>query len=133
MLTAVFLFDVPLRGSILWLAITSTVFLSGALGFGLLISTAADTQQVAFMQSVVATMLPSLILSDLIFPIPSMPEVLQWFTYIVPPRHFIVIMRSIILKGSGVEAWTTEFVALIVFAVAMVTIASKRMRKENGR
>ena len=130
--TAVFMFDVPLQGSIIWLFVTSTIFLTGALGFGLFISTVADTQQVAFMQSIVATMLPSMILSDFIFPIRSMPDWLQWFTYIIPPRHFIVIMRSVFLKGAGVDAWLTELLVLIAFTITMIGIASVRMKRGNA-
>ncbi len=132
-LAAMALFAVPFNGSVGWLAVSSVVFLLGALGLGLTISTIAETQQVALQISVVATMLPSLVLSDLLFPISSMPEALQWITYLIPPRHFIVIVRSVVLKGTGPSAWTVELLFLLAFAVFILTVASVKMNKRLRR
>lgn len=132
-LAAMALFDMPFRGSALWLGAASLVFLLGALGVGLLISTIADTQQVAIQITVLATMLPSLILSDLIFPIRSMPPALQLLTWAMPPRHIIVILRSVILKGMGVEAWTRELLFLVGFAVVVLAVASLRLSRRMRR
>lgn len=131
--SAMVLFDMPFRGSIGWLFVASLAFLLGALGVGLFISTVADTQQVAIQITVIATLLPSVILSDFVFPIASMPKALQLFTYLIPPRHFIVILRSIILKGSGVEAWLSELLFLSGFAVFILSVASFRLRARMRR
>jgi len=130
--SAMLLFDLPLRGSVVWLFVTTVIFLLGSLALGLWVSTVADTQQVALIIAMLITMLPAIIFSGMIFPIASMPKVLQWITYIVPPRHDIVIMRSIILKGTGPEAWTPELLYLVAFALVMLVIASVRMRKKRS-
>ncbi|MEW6754857.1 MAG: ABC transporter permease [Candidatus Latescibacterota bacterium] len=127
LLAAVFLFAVPVRGSLGWLFLVSVVYLLGALGFGLLISTVAQTQQVAFQVATMASMLPSMLLSDLIFPIESMPRLLQGLTYVVPARHFIAVIRGIVLKGAGPEAWATELAILAAFAAVMLAVASRRL------
>lgn len=127
---AVLFFDMPLRGSLGWLALASVVYLAGGLGFGLWVSSVADTQQVAFQLAVLATMLPSLVLSNLIFPIASMPPFLQAVTYLVPARHFIAILRGLILKGTGPEAWSRELILLVIFAVLILAVASRRLARE---
>jgi ABC-2 type transport system permease protein len=129
---AMLLFGMPLRGNVGWLFVSVIVFLLGSLGIGLWVSTIADTQQVALQISLLITLLPAMLLSGMIFPIASMPKALRWITLVVPPRHFIVIMRSIILKGTGPEAWANELAILAVFAVAILTIASVRMRKRSA-
>jgi len=128
-LAAMLLFDMPLRGSVGWLLVASVVYLLGGLGFGLLVSTVAETQQVAFQIAVLATMLPSMLLSDLIFPIASMPAPLQKVTWVVPARHFISILRSLILKGSGVESWALSLAILVAFAAVVLTVASLRLAR----
>ena len=128
-LAAMALFGMPLRGSVGWLLVASTVYLLGGLGFGLLVSTLAETQQVAFQIAVLATMLPSMILSDLIFPIASMPAPLQTLTWVVPARHFITILRSLILKGAGVEAWGLQLAILAAVAAVVLTVASLRLAR----
>jgi ABC-2 type transport system permease protein len=95
------LFAVPIRGSVFWLAVVTVLYLAGGLGWGVLVSTIADTQQVAFQISLLSAMLPTMLLSGFIFPISSMPTVLQWITHIVPARYFLVALRAIVLKGAG--------------------------------
>jgi ABC-2 type transport system permease protein len=128
---SILVFDMPVVGSWLWLFISTVIFLLGALGYGLLVSSIAQTQQVAFMVALISTMLPSMILSGLIFPVASMPAPLQWITCIVPPRHYITIVRGIMLKGSGVDQWAMELLLLSVFAAAMITIASVRLHRQR--
>lgn len=123
------LFDLPLRGSIIWLFATMVIYLLSALALGVFISTVADTQQVALMIASIATMLPAGVLSGMIFPIASMPKVLQWFTYVIPLRHYIVIVRSVILKGTGVTAWAEELIVLAAFAVVMLAISTVRVAR----
>jgi len=130
---SVLLFAMPLRGSLFWLLAASVVYLAGGLGYGLFVSTLADTQQVAFQIAALSTILPSMILSDLVFPIASMPVLLQWLTHVIPARHFIVIMRSVILKGTGAEAWTAELVILTAFAGLILVVASRRLARNMRR
>ena len=95
------LFGVEIRGSYLHLLVAVLLYLFGALGFGLFISTLADTQALAFQAGLIASMLPAILLSGFIFQIRIMPERLQLITYLVPARYFLVILRGIILKGEG--------------------------------
>src|SRR5207253_6591047 len=109
---AMLLFDLPMRGSWFLLLAALSLFLIGALGLGLFISSLADTQQVAFQLALLASFLPTLMLSGFIFPIASMPRVLQVITYAVPARYFLIALRSIVLKGAGVAAYARELGAL---------------------
>jgi ABC-2 type transport system permease protein len=129
-LLSMVLFDLPMRGS--WAALLGAVslFLVGALAFGLLISTIADSQQVAFQIALLTSLLPTLMLSGFIFPIASMPPVLQAVTHIVPARYFLVTLRGILLKGVGFEAWWEQFVAMAVFAAVILGLASLRLRRQ---
>ena len=103
LLAARVLFDVVVRGSYLDLFVATLLYLMGALGFGLLISTIADTQAVAFQIGLLTSLLPAILLSGFIFPIRTMPAVLRAMTNLVPARHFLVVLRGIILKGAGLE------------------------------
>lgn len=124
------MFDMPMRGSWLVLVGAISLFLVGALGFGLLISTIAETQQVAFQMALLTSYLPTLMLSGFIFPISSMPEPLQVVTHIVPARYFLVALRAIVLKGVGPAMFWEELVALAVFAVVILGLASLRLRRQ---
>jgi ABC-2 type transport system permease protein len=128
--SAMLLFDLPMRGSWLLLCGAIGLFLIGAQAQGLLISTIADTQQVAFQVALLSSLLPTMILSGFIFPISSMPTVVQWITTIVPARYFLVALRSIVLKGADVTAFWQELVALTVFATVALGLASLRLRRE---
>jgi ABC-2 type transport system permease protein len=123
------LFGVQVQGSYLALFAATLVYLFGALGFGVLISTVADSQALAFQVSLIASMLPALILSGFIFQIRSMPPFLQAITYLVPARYYLVILRGVILKGADLTPYWPELVALVVFAMVMVTLASVRLAK----
>jgi ABC-2 type transport system permease protein len=129
-LTSMVLFDLPMRGSWLMLIGAVSLFLLGALAFGLLISTIAQTQQVAFQLALLASLLPTLMLSGFIFPISSMPVVLQGVTYIVPARYFLVALRGIVLKGVGPEVFWPQLVALGIFVVVILGLASLRLRRQ---
>lgn len=122
-----FLFDVPIRGSLFWLAAVTLLFLAGGLGWGIFISTIAETQQLAFQLSLLSSMLPTLLLSGFIFPISSMPKALQIFTLIVPARYYISALRSIVLKGVGPEMWWQQAIALIIYASIVLLLATVRM------
>jgi ABC-2 type transport system permease protein len=124
------LFDLPMRGSWLMLLLAVSVFLIGALAFGVLISTLAETQQVAFQLAVLTSYLPTLMLSGFIFPISSMPQVLQAITYAVPARYFLIALRAIVLKGVGLAAFWQDLVALVIFASIVLSLASLRLKRE---
>jgi ABC-2 type transport system permease protein len=127
---AMLMFGLPMRGSWVMLLVAVSLFLVGALASGLLISTIAETQQVAFQVALLMSYLPTLMLSGFIFPITSMPMVLQTVTYAVPARYFLVALRAIVLKGVGPAAFWQELVALGVFAIVLLGLASLRLRRE---
>jgi ABC-2 type transport system permease protein len=129
-LSAMLLFDLPMRGSWLLLAGAIGLFLIGAQAQGLLISTIAETQQVAFQIALLSSLLPTMILSGFIFPIQSMPTVVQWITHVVPARYFLVALRAIVLKGADVTAFWQDMVALAIFATVALGLASLRLRRE---
>jgi ABC-2 type transport system permease protein len=121
-------FHVPFRGSFLLLAAASLLYILAALGMGLLISTISATQQEAYMASILLFM-PSILLSGFMFPVASMPVFFQWITLANPVRHYIVIVRSIFLKGAGLEALWPHFVALLLIGASVLVIAATRFRK----
>jgi ABC-2 type transport system permease protein len=126
---AVLVFGVPLKGSILVLALLTIPFLFNTLGLGLLASTVARTQQQAMMGSVFLLMLPQIYLSGLIFPIENMPAVIQWGTYGIPLRYYANIVRGVFLKGSGFDVLWPDALALTVYGVLVLALASFRFRK----
>jgi ABC-2 type transport system permease protein len=106
------------------------LFLVGALAFGLLISSIAESQQVAFQVALLTSFLPTLMLSGFIFPIASMPTFLQVVTRIVPARYFLVALRGVVLKGVGPADFWPDVIALVVYAVAILALASVRVRRQ---
>ncbi len=121
-------FDIPIRGSLGLLLLLSGLFLAGSLGVGLFVSTIARTQQEAIML-VYFTMLPTIFLSGFFFPLAAMPPLLRAVSYVIPLRHYLIIIRSILLKGVGAGALTGEIAALAIFGAAMLTAAALRFRK----
>jgi len=132
LLVAVFWFRVPLHGSVTLLIVSSTIFLLGALGIGLFLSAATKNQQVAFQLSILATMLPALLLSGFFYPIENMPPILQAITAIIPARYFLVIIRGIFLKGIGLAVLWKELLYLSAFAVLMLIASSAKFQKRLG-
>jgi len=123
-----FLFKVPFRGNLFLLIFVSALFLVCGLGIGLFISTVAKSQQLAFMLSIIFTLLPSFLLSGFIFPISSMPKIIQFITYLVPAKYFLIVIRGILLKGTGLPAFWSEVLALFLLATLIVLACSKRMK-----
>jgi len=121
-------FKVPIRGDLTLLVALSGLLLLSGLGIGLFASTIANTQQEA-MLTVWLTLLPSIFLSGFFFPLQAMPVVLQWISTVVPLRYYLVIIRSILLKGAGASAIWTEIIALVIFGVVIMGAASLRFRK----
>jgi ABC-2 type transport system permease protein len=124
------LFDVTVRGSLLLLYGAILLFLLAGLGQGLLISAVAQTQQVAFFLSVFSSLLPTFLLSGFVFPLKSMPWLLQGIGAILPTKYFLIIVRSIILKDVGFWPLWPEFLALGLFTLATVTISSIRLHRD---
>ena len=130
LLLAMLLFDLPMRGSWVLLLASVSLFLVGALAWGLLISTVAPNQQVAFQVALLSSFLPTIMLSGFIFPIASMPAALQVVTYVVPARYFLVALRAVVLKGAGFEVIGGQLLALATFATVVIGFAALRLRKE---
>jgi ABC-2 type transport system permease protein len=131
-LAARVLFGVAVRGSYLDLFVATVLYLLGALGFGLLISTIADSQALAFQISLLTSLLPALLLSGFIFPIRTMPLPLRALTNLVPARHFLVVLRGIILKGASLGPYAEQLAILAVFAVVTLALASLRMSRREA-
>jgi ABC-2 type transport system permease protein len=126
------LFNLPVRGSWLLLLFAVAIFLVGALGTGLLVSTVVDSQALAFLIGLLLSLLPTFVLSGFIFPIASMPLPIQYITYVVPARYFLVALRGILLKGVGVGVLAPQFGALGIYAFVVLALASVRLAKERG-
>ena len=124
------LFDLPVRGSWALLVGSVSLFLVGALAAGLLISTVAESQQVAFQLALLSSFLPTLMLSGFIFPISSMPVALQYITRVVPARYFLTVLRGVLLTGVGIETVWRDLVALAVVAAVLLTLSSVRLRRQ---
>lgn len=129
---AYILFGVTIKGSIVLLFFCTLLFVMAALSIGLFVSTVADTQQVAFQLATLLSMLPTMIFSGFMFPIRSMPWWLQVFTNITPAKYYLVILRSIILKGVGLSAFWPQVVFLAIFFLVMMGISARRFRKTVG-
>ncbi len=127
-----FLFGVEVKGSYVDLFLVTILYLVGGFGFGLLISTIADSQAVAFQIGITASMLPTLILSGFVFPIHNMPVVLQYVTYVVPARYYLVALRGVILKGADLGPYLDQVGALGIYTVIVLTVASVRFARKGG-
>lgn len=122
------LFRVPIRGDLVLLMLLCGLFLLSGLGIGLVISTISNTQQEAMLM-VFMNYLPSIFLSGFFFPLESMPRILQWVSYILPMRYFLVIIRSVLLKAASLAALQNEVIALLIFAIVIMSLAVLRFRK----
>jgi ABC-2 type transport system permease protein len=121
-------FRVPFRGNPVLLGILSIIYILCSLSLGILISTKARTMQVALMIALVSTMLPSVMLSGFMFPIASMPRFIRAVTYIVPARHYLTIIRGIMLKNAGWTELRAPVLALCIFACVVLFISIKRFK-----
>jgi ABC-2 type transport system permease protein len=125
------LFDIEVKGSLLILYLAFVTIILGGLGQGLLISTVTDSQQVAFMVSVFSSLLPSFLLSGFIFPISSMPVVLQVISNIAVNKFFLAVVRGVMLKGVGFWAVWEQFLFMAIFAAITLGVSTKRMQKRT--
>lgn len=119
-------FGVPVQGSILLLLFESFLYICMALSLGILISSVTSSQQIAMMISLVALMLPTLLLSGFIFPVENMPWILQVFCYAMPPKYFITIIKSIMLKGAGIMYVWHETLVLVGFTFFFLLLSIKK-------
>ncbi|HNW92664.1 MAG TPA: ABC transporter permease [bacterium] len=130
-IVAVGWFRVPLRGSVALLFAGTLLYLTAMLGIGLLISTVSETQQQAMMTAFFF-IFPGMLLSGFVFPIFNMPEVVQWLTYANPLRYFLIIVRSIFLKGSGFAILWPQFAGLAALGLVFLGLAIARLHKTTG-
>jgi ABC-2 type transport system permease protein len=126
---ALWWFEVPLRGSFLLLFTMSVVYLLTTLGLGLFVSTISATQQQAMMTASFFFLIPMVFLSGFVFPIENMPTVIQPFTYLIPLRYYLVILRGIFLKGVGLEILWPDALALLAWGVGILVLATLRSSK----
>ncbi len=123
------LFGVAVRGNYLLLLLVVVIFLFCGLSQGLLVSTVAGSQPVAFLLSGISTLLPTFILSGFVFPIRNMPAVIQAISYIIPARYFLVCLRSIILKGVGLQGFYRELIFMSVYGLFITLLGLLKLKK----
>jgi ABC-2 type transport system permease protein len=121
-------FGLPVQGNIVLLMSECLLFIILALSLGILISTSTESQQIAMMLSMVVLMLPTILLSGFIFPIENMPTILQWLCALMPPKYFIIILKNIMLKGTGLAYVWKETLIMIGFIVFFIVVASKKFK-----
>jgi ABC-2 type transport system permease protein len=123
-----YVFGLPIYGNVLFLFGESLLYIFMALSLGIMISTISETQQIAMMLSMFALMMPTILLSGFIFPIENMPLPLQWFSNIIPARWFIIIIKNIMLKGTGLEFVWKETLIILGYTILFLTISIKRFK-----
>lgn len=126
---SVVVFGIPFRGNPIWLLPGAVLFATGTLGLGMMLSSVMKSQLPAMQAAFVATMLPGIILSNFVFPIESMPAIIRMITYIVPAKYFLVVLRTLFLKGTGPEAYVLELVFLALFAAFVLFVATRKTVK----
>ena len=129
LLMARYVLDVPLAGSIVWIYVISTIYIILALSLGLLISTIATTQLMALLLSAMVLLMPIVMLSGMIFPVESMPEVLQWIAALVPPRYYIQAMRKLMIMGVDISNIVREIYILSAMALSLLIVALAKFKK----
>ncbi len=128
LIMGVFIFGVPIRGNLLLLLAEMLLFILTSLALGILISIVSNTQQVALLISLVGLMLPTILLTGFIFPLENMPMWLQVISNIIPARWFMEIVRSIMLKGVGLELLLQETLILVGFTVFFAVLSIKKFK-----
>ena len=129
LLMAHFVLDVPLAGSLFWIVAVSILYILLALSLGLLISNIAKTQLVALLLSAMVLLMPVVMLSGMLFPVESMPQILQWVSAIVPPRYYISAMRKLMIMGVGIGEVMKEVVALAGFTTFFLILALAKFKQ----
>ncbi len=126
LLLSVFVFGMPIRGSISLLLLESLLFIIMSLALGILISTVSKTQQQAMMLSMFALLLPTILLSGFIFPVENMPDILRYLSNIMPSRWFIIIIKNIMLKGVGIAYFWKETLIILFTGIFFVGLSVKK-------
>ena len=130
LVVGVVIFQVPLQGNLLLLIVMSSLFLFGALSWGILLSTITRSQLLAYQMSLLSSFLPAFMLSGFIYSIDNMPWVIQQFTRIVPARYFVTILQGIFMKGIGMEILWSQALFLTVYATLIFVLAARKMRQK---
>ncbi|MBR5035821.1 MAG: ABC transporter permease [Prevotella sp.] len=120
--------DVPLQGGLGWILVVSLIYILLALSLGLLISNIAQTQFVALLVSAMVLLLPTVMLSGMLFPVESMPTVLQWISAVIPPRYYIQAMRKLMIMGVGISEVWHEVVVLIGMTALLLVVSLKKFK-----
>ncbi|WP_268847202.1 ABC transporter permease [Flavobacterium aestivum] len=128
LLLAVYVLGVPVAGSLFLLVILSTLFIFVALSLGLLISTVTQTQMAAMLISGMIFMMPIMLLSGMIFPVENMPWPLQWLSNVIPAKWYIIAVKNIMIKGTGVSSIYKELIILGFMAVVIVAVSLKNFK-----
>ena len=129
LLMSSFVLGVPIKGSLFWIYVVSTIYILLALSLGILVSTIAETQLVALLISAMLLMMPVIMLSGMMFPIESMPKILQYISAIVPTRYYISAMRKLMIMGVGIEEVYFEVSILISMLIALMSLALAKFNK----
>lgn len=129
LLMSSFVLGVPIKGSLFWIYVVSTIYILLALSLGILVSTIAETQLVALLISAMLFMMPVIMLSGMMFPIESMPKILQYISAIVPTRYYISAMRKLMIMGTGIEEIYFEVSILISMLIALMSLALAKFNK----
>jgi len=130
LIMGVYVFDVPFKGNLAVLVISSCVFLFGSLASGVLISASARSQLIAYQLGTLTTFLPGFLLSGFIYSISSMPRIIQAITVLVPARYFIDIIKAMFLKGTGIALLWLDFLLLCIYGAAMFFFAARKLRQK---
>ncbi|MGM9728244.1 MAG: ABC transporter permease [Prevotella sp.] len=128
LLISKYLLLVPISGSLFWIFLVSCIYIIVALSLGLLISTVAKTQLVALLTSAMMLLMPTILLSGMMFPVESMPDILQYIAAIMPPRYYISAMRKLMIMGVGIDKITHELMVLSLMAVVLLSAALLKFR-----
>jgi len=128
LLMSYFVFQLPIKGNVLLLIFECLLYILLALSLGILISTVTNSQLVAMLLSLVGLMLPTILLSGFIFPIENMPKILQWLCAILPPKYFIVVIKSIMIKGAGLQYIWFETLMLMLFTLLFMGLSIKKFK-----
>ena len=129
LLMAKFVLGVPLAGSLVWIILISTIYILLALSLGLLVSNVAKTQLVALLVCAMVLLLPIVMLSGMIFPVESMPQILQWVSAIVPPRYYISAMRKLMIMGVGIDQVLLELSVLTGMLILLMSLSLITFKK----
>ena len=129
LLMSSFILGIPIKGSLFWIYVVSTIYILLALSLGILVSTIAETQIVALLISAMLLMMPVIMLSGMMFPIESMPKILQYISAIIPTRYYISAMRKLMIMGTGIEEIYFEVSILISMLIALMSLALAKFNK----